>query len=101
MINDALCVRETLSDGLLSLQRIMDGDERNEYARRGNNLAAAGDFMFRAAGQLQHATELFADCCDEDGYACDDTRVPNMEEMSQMTRTARVGRDAGSNAAGC
>ena len=101
MIKDALCVRETLSDGLLSLQRIMDGDERNEYARRGNNLAAAGDFMFRAAGQLQHATELFADCCDEDGYACDDTRVPNMEEMSQMTRTARVGRDAGSNAAGC
>jgi hypothetical protein len=90
MVKDALCVRETLSDGLQALQRMMDGDERNEYERRGDNLAAAGDFMFRAVGQLQHATELFADCCDEDGYACDDVRVPNMEEISQMTQTARV-----------
>ena len=90
MEKDALCVRETLSDGLQALQRMMDGDERNEYERRGDNLAAAGDFMSRAVGQLQHAAELFADCCDEDGYACDDTRVPNMEEMSQMTQTARV-----------
>ena len=90
MEKDALCVRETLSDGLQALQRMMDGDERNEYERRGDNLAAAGDFMFRAVGQLQHAAELFADCCDEDGYACDDVRVPNMEEISQMTQTARV-----------
>ena len=90
VVKDALCVRETLSDGLQALQRMMDGDERNEYERRGDNLAAAGDFMFRAVGQLQHATELFADCCDENGYACDDARVPNMEEMSQMTQTARV-----------
>ena len=89
MEKDALCVRETLSDGLQALQRMMDGDERNEYERRGDTLAAAGDFIFRAVGQLQHATELFADCCDEDGYACDDARVPNME-MSQMTQIARV-----------
>ena len=90
VVKEALCVRETLSDGLQALQRMMDGDERNEYERRGDNLAAAGDFMFRAVDQLQHATKLFADCCDEDGYACNDTRVPNMEEMSQMTQTARV-----------
>ena len=41
MVKDALCVRETLSDGLQTLQRMMDGDERNEYERRGDNLAAA------------------------------------------------------------
>ena len=87
---DALRVHETLSDGLQALQRMMDGDRRNEYERRGDNLAAAGDFIFGAVGQLERATELFADCCDEDGYACDDTHVPNMEEMTQMTQTARV-----------
>ena len=87
---DALRVHETLSDGLQALQRMMDGDRRNEYERRGDNLAAAGDFIFGAVGQLERATELFADCCDEDGYACDDTHVPNMEEMSQMTQTARA-----------
>ena len=40
--------------------------------------------------ELQHATELFANCRDEGGYACSGTRIANVEEMSQMTQTARV-----------
>ena len=38
----ALCVHETLSDGLQALQRMMNRDERNECERRGDKLAAAG-----------------------------------------------------------
>ena len=56
MVKDALYVHETLSDidGLQALQRMMDGDERDEYERRGDQLAAAGGFML----QLEPPTNL-------------------------------------------
>ena len=94
---DMLCVHETLSDGLQALQRMMDGDERNEYEqlhaeykRRDDKLEAAGDLIMGATGQLQRAAELFGECCDEAGWVCDDPNVPNTEEIRNVARTADV-----------
>ena len=88
---DMLCVHETLSDGLQALQRMMDGDGRNEYEqlhaeykRRDDKLEAAGDLIMGAAGQLQRAAELFGECCDEAGWVCDDPNVPNTEEITRL-----------------
>ena len=92
-----LCVHETLSDGLQALQRMMDGDERNEYEqlhaeykRRDDKLEAAGDLIMGAAGQLQRAAELFGECCDEDGWVCDNPNVPNTEEITRLAQTSDV-----------
>ena len=88
---DALCVHETLSDGLQALQQMMDGDERDECERRGDKLAATtGGLILGAVDQLKRATELFDECCDEDGYVCDVPNVPNTQEIAQMTETADV-----------
>ena len=97
IVKDAVCVRETLSDGLQALQQMMDGDERNEYAklhaeykRRDDKLEAAGDVIMGAVGQFQRAAELFGECCDEAGWVCDDPNVPNTEEITRLAQTADV-----------
>lgn len=69
---------------------MMDGDTRDEYARRGDRLAATGCFILGAADNFKRATELFEECCDEDGYVCDDPYVPNTQGMAQRARTADV-----------